>query len=47
MVAHIETVAFLGLEAKPVDVQVQISGGVPNFTIVGLPDKVASGCVQL
>ena len=39
MVAHIETVAFLGLEAKPVDVQVQISGGVPNFTIVGLPDK--------
>jgi magnesium chelatase family protein len=39
MVAHIETVAFLGLDAKPVDVQVQISGGVPTFTIVGLPDK--------
>ena len=39
MVAHIETVAFLGLEAKPVDVQVQISAGLPAFTIVGLPDK--------
>ncbi|MEQ9146246.1 MAG: YifB family Mg chelatase-like AAA ATPase [Parvibaculaceae bacterium] len=39
MVAHIETVAFLGLDAKPVDVQVQISGGLPAFTIVGLPDK--------
>jgi len=39
MVAHIETVAFLGLDAKPVDVQVQISSGLPAFTIVGLPDK--------
>jgi magnesium chelatase family protein len=39
LVAHIETVAFLGLEAKSVDVQVQISGGLPAFTIVGLPDK--------
>ena len=39
MVAHIETVAFLGLDARSVDVQVQISGGLPAFTIVGLPDK--------
>jgi len=42
MVAHIETVAFLGLEAKPVDVQVQISAGLPSFTIVGLPDKAVA-----
>ncbi len=42
MVAHIETVAFLGLEAKPVDVQVQISAGLPTFTIVGLPDKAVA-----
>jgi magnesium chelatase family protein len=39
MVAHIETVAFQGVEARPVDVQVQIAGGVPAFSIVGLADK--------
>ena len=39
MVAHVETVAFIGVEARPVDVQVQISGGLPAFTVVGLPDK--------
>lgn len=39
MVAHIETVAFQGVEARPVDVQVHIAGGVPAFSIVGLADK--------
>ena len=39
MVAHVGTVAFLGLEARSVDVQVQVSGGRPDFIIVGLPDK--------
>jgi len=39
MVAHGNTVAFAGIEAKPVDVQVQITGGFVSFTIVGLPDK--------
>ena len=39
MVAHVGTVAFLGLEARSVDVQVQVTGGQPNFIIVGLPDK--------
>jgi len=39
MVAHTNTVAFAGIEAKPVDVQVQITGGLVSFTIVGLPDK--------
>ena len=39
MVAHVGTVAFLGLEARTVDVQVQIAGATPNFNIVGLPDK--------
>ena len=41
MVAHIGTVAIQGIEARPVDVQVQVSGGLPAFTIVGLPDKTA------
>ena len=37
--AHINTVAFQGIEALDVDVQVSISSGLPSFTIVGLPDK--------
>ncbi|WP_448585095.1 YifB family Mg chelatase-like AAA ATPase [Thermaurantiacus sp.] len=39
MVAHVATVAYLGLEAKPVDVQVQVAAGAFSFLIVGLPDK--------
>ncbi|MCK5041609.1 MAG: YifB family Mg chelatase-like AAA ATPase [Sphingomonadales bacterium] len=39
MVAHVNTVAFLGVEARPVDVQVHIAGGLPAFNIVGLADK--------
>eukprot|EP01037_Dinobryon_pediforme_P026383 gene26383-28888_t len=39
MVAHVTTVSFQGVEALPVDVQVQLTGGSPMFTIVGLPDK--------
>ncbi len=39
MYAQVSTVAFEGIEAKPVDVQVQITPGLPAFTIVGLPDK--------
>ena len=42
MVAEIRTVAFEGVEARPVDVQVQITGGLPAFTIVGLPDKAVT-----
>jgi magnesium chelatase family protein len=39
MVARVRTVAFQGVDALPVDVQVQVSGGLPAFTVVGLPDK--------
>lgn len=39
MVALVSTVAYLGLEARAVEVQCQIAPGVPRFTIVGLPDK--------
>ena len=39
MVAHVATVAFLGLEARAVEVQVQIAPGLPKFLVVGLPDK--------
>mgnify|MGYP001548645106 CR=1 FL=1 len=39
MVARVHTVAFQGIEVMPVDVQVQISPGIPTFTVVGLADK--------
>lgn len=42
MVAHVATVAFLGLEARAVEVQVQISAGNPWFNVVGLGDKAVS-----
>ena len=42
MVARVNTVAFQGIEVRPVDVQVQIANGLPAFTIVGLPDKAVA-----
>ncbi len=39
MVARVATVAFQGISVLDVDVQVQISGGMPSFSVVGLPDK--------
>lgn len=42
MVAIVSTVAYLGLEARAVEVQVQLSTGIPRFVIVGLPDKAVA-----
>src|SRR3977135_3559950 len=42
MVQHVTTVAFEGIEARAVDVQVQVAPGLPAFNIVGLPDKAVS-----
>jgi magnesium chelatase family protein len=42
MVQHVSTVAFEGIEARAVDVQVQVAPGLPAFNIVGLPDKAVS-----
>jgi magnesium chelatase family protein len=42
MVAHVATVAFLGLEARAVEVQVQVAAGLPKFLVVGLPDKAVA-----
>lgn len=42
MVASIQTVAFEGIKALPIETQVQITSGLPAFTIVGLPDKAVS-----
>ncbi|HFD17140.1 MAG TPA: ATP-binding protein, partial [Rhodospirillales bacterium] len=40
--ARVQTVALLGLEAVDVEVEVQVSAGLPAFTIVGLPDKAVA-----
>ena len=42
MVASVRTVAFSGIDVLPIDVQVAIAGGLPTFTIVGLPDKAVA-----
>ncbi len=42
MVARVSTIAFEGVDVQRVDVQVQISSGLPAFTIVGLPDKTVA-----
>ncbi|MGF1463244.1 MAG: YifB family Mg chelatase-like AAA ATPase [Maricaulaceae bacterium] len=42
MTVSIATVAFEGAEARRVDVQVQITAGLPAFSIVGLADKAVA-----
>ncbi|OJY69564.1 MAG: AAA family ATPase [Sphingobium sp. 66-54] len=42
MIATVATVAFLGLEARPVEVQCQLVAGLPNFIVVGLADKAVA-----
>jgi magnesium chelatase family protein len=40
--AQVATFAFAGIDAIPVEVQVQLSSGAPNFLIVGLADKAVA-----
>ena len=42
MVARVNTVAFQGIDVIDVDVQVQISAGLPAFSVVGLADKAVA-----
>ncbi len=39
MIIHIASLTFNGIDIIDVDVQVQISPGIPAFIIVGLADK--------
>src|SRR5450759_169588 len=41
-IARVQSFAFSGIEAVPVEVQVQISSGLPAFLVVGLPDKAVA-----
>ncbi len=38
MLAKVRTVALTGLDAHLIDVEVDIGGGLPQFSVVGLPD---------
>jgi len=40
--ALVNTVAYLGLEVRNVEVQSQVTPGLPRFMIMGLPDKAVS-----
>ena len=42
MVATVPTVAYLGLEARSVEVQCTLIPGLPNFNVVGLGDKAVT-----
>lgn len=42
MMTRSHTVAFQGVEARPVEVQCSVAPGLPAFNIVGLPDKAVS-----
>ncbi|KAF0231707.1 MAG: Mg chelatase subunit [Beijerinckiaceae bacterium] len=42
MVSRVATVSFEGIEARPVDVQVQVASGSVAFILVGLPDKAVA-----
>ncbi|MDX2235738.1 MAG: YifB family Mg chelatase-like AAA ATPase [Hyphomonadaceae bacterium] len=42
MAAKVVTVAFVGVEARRVDVQVQLAGGMAGLVIVGLADKAVA-----
>jgi magnesium chelatase family protein len=42
MTAHVNTVAFQGIDVLDIDVQVQMASGLPAFTLVGLPDKAVA-----
>lgn len=40
MIAKVASAAVLGLDAVPIEIEVDVQGqGLPSFTIVGLPDK--------
>jgi magnesium chelatase family protein len=42
MVSRFATVAFVGIEAVPIDVQCQLGNGLPAFSLVGLADKAVA-----
>jgi len=46
MIARLSSCAIAGIEAQPVEVEVHISGGLPNVLVVGLPDAAVKEASQ-
>lgn len=42
MLARARSVALIGVDAVPVEVEVDVAQGLPAFTVVGLPDQAVS-----
>ena len=42
MLARVRSAALFGVDAVPVEVEVDVSPGLPAFTVVGLPDQSVS-----
>ncbi|MBB5232676.1 YifB family Mg chelatase-like AAA ATPase [Deinococcus budaensis] len=42
MLARARSVALIGVDAVPVEVEVDVSPGLPSFMVVGLPDQAVS-----
>lgn len=42
MISRAYTVAFEGVDPRPVEVQCAVTPGIPAFSVVGLPDKAVS-----
>ena len=39
MLAKVYSATILGIEAYPIEIEVDVSRGLPSFSIVGLPDQ--------
>ncbi|WP_380099481.1 magnesium chelatase domain-containing protein [Deinococcus radiophilus] len=42
MLARVRSAALIGVDAVPVEVEVDVSPGLPSFMVVGLPDQAVS-----
>ena len=42
MISLVHSLAFDGIDTRSVEVQVQITAGLPAFSVVGLPDKAVA-----
>jgi len=47
MVQRVSTVAFEGIEVRPVDVQVQVAAGLPAFNLVDCQCQIAGSSLAV
>lgn len=48
MLSKLQSATIIGVDALPVEVEVDVSGGLPGFHVVGLPDgAIREGSVRI